>query len=76
MHTIYVCTQPNAHTHTNTHTGWAENMKKNNPGIMPPVSATTMQEKALELSQTMGLQDFKASNSWLANFVKRYGLDR
>ena len=62
-------------TEQTTHTGWAESMKKSNPGILPPVSASTLQDKALELSQTMGLPDFKASNSWLANFVKRYGLD-
>eukprot|EP00961_Rhodomonas_salina_P083839 1126651-Rhodomonas_salina.2 len=33
------------------------------------------QEKALELATAFGVLDFKASNSWFSNFVKRYGLD-
>lgn len=66
---------------------WIEEVRANNPAAAPPVSMTqmqvplpvsmsAMQEKAIELAMSMGVPDFKASNSWFSNFVKRYGLDR
>lgn len=32
--------------------------------------------QALDLAHTLGISDFKATNSWFSNFVKRYGLER
>ncbi|XP_058800605.1 jerky protein homolog-like [Phymastichus coffea] len=40
-----------------------------------PISGSYLQEKALELHKAKGLEgDFKASNGWLNNFKKRYGI--
>lgn len=55
---------------------WIHEVAKQNPSHSPPVSMPVMQEKALEFAVAMGVPDFKASNSWFINFIKRYGLDR
>jgi len=36
-----------------------------------PVSGPTLQEKAKQLAEVHGLNDFKASNGWLEKFRKR-----
>ena len=35
------------------------------------IDGRTIQQKALELGQQLGLVDFRASNGWLANFLER-----
>jgi len=45
---------------------------RNQPGMHPPVTTNAMQEKALEIATQLQVVDFKASNTWFMNFIKRY----
>lgn len=39
-----------------------------------PITSPILQEKALEVVETMGLDDFKASNGWLEKLKNRYNI--
>jgi len=56
---------------------WIRDVAAANPHLRPPVTMASLQERAIQMAVMKGVQgEFKASNSWFSNFVKRYGLEK